>query len=148
MNWNSYINPISTRLRDEDALMEICENNNMIYHPPTGSTAVIIDVYIVDVEENIREAMDSCMNPFDVTNEAFVDDQEDRYLHYLSDEQIYEDFSIALDEEGWVWADEHPDFSDTNLTGTVNGGTGEATATVTLNPGGGSLETHQQNQTR
>jgi len=119
--WNEYINPISSRLRDHQQLLNACDQKYMMYNPETGQYALLLDTYVVNSE-----------NPVYLKDRADPIYEEDRYVQYLCEEKLCEDFSVGLDDEGWLWVDE--------LYGTVDGGAGEAHATGYLYPGAGSLE--------
>ena len=88
--WNVCSDPISTRLRDDDELRVIQNNKTMIYHEPTKTTALIMDIWIV---EPLPE------KPWETTG-------EDRYVRYTTENTIKEEFSIDLDDDGWLWFDE------------------------------------------
>ena len=87
--WNSFEDPIATRLRDNNELKIIQNNKTMLYHEPTKTTALVMDVWIVDPVPNCEE-----------TN------LEDRYIRYTTEDHVKEDFAVDLDEEGWLWFDE------------------------------------------
>ena len=88
-NWNIDEDPISNRLRDDTELKLIQKNKTMIYHEGTEETALIMDVWIVDPLEGRDETI-----------------PEDRYVRYVTETTVQEDFAIDLDEEGWLWYDE------------------------------------------
>ena len=87
--WNKRHEPISERLRDESELQLIIDNKSMMYHKPTQQTALIMDVWRVDPVKGDYSTID-----------------EDRYVRYTTDSGPREDFSVDLDDEGWVWYDE------------------------------------------
>ena len=87
--WNTYSAAISERLRDQNELQVIQDTNAMIYHEPTNSTGLIMDVW--------------CVAP--VAGDPSTA-EEDRYIRYTTNQEIKEDFSVDLDEEGWIWFDE------------------------------------------
>ena len=87
--WNCYSEPIATRLRNDDELNVVQNNKTMIYHESTKTTALIMDVWVVDPMPEIIETQ-----------------LEDRYIRYTTENEIKEDFSVDLDEEGWIWFDE------------------------------------------
>ena len=87
--WNTLEDPISSRLRDNDELNVIQNNKTMIYHEPTGVTALVMDIWEVPP---LRGQPDTI--------------QEDRYVEYATEHAVKQDFSIDLDEEGWIWLDE------------------------------------------
>jgi hypothetical protein len=64
----------------------------MIYNPNTKQTALVMEVFVVEQDENSIE------------NGYTVD--EDRWVEYVTDEGPLEDFSVDLDDEGWLWHDE------------------------------------------
>lgn len=87
--WNKREEPISERLRVDSELQLIVDNNSMIYHKPTQQTALIMDVWHVEP--------------------IYGDDstlEEDVYVRYTTDSGPKEDFSVDLDDEGWLWYDE------------------------------------------
>ena len=81
--------PISMRLRDDDELSVVQNNKTMLYHEPTGTTALIMDVWLVPPESDDPDTI-----------------HEDRYIRYTTEAAVKENFSIDLDEEGWLWLDE------------------------------------------
>ena len=87
--WNVTTEPISQRLRNDDQLRLIQNNKSMIYHEPTETTALIMDVWIVDPIPEHAETQ-----------------EEDRYVRYTTESAVKEDFSVDLDDEGWLWYDE------------------------------------------
>ena len=88
-NWNLDDEPISNRLRDDIELAKVQMNKTMMYHEPTEQTALIMDVWIVEPIKNIEETK-----------------EEDRYIRYVTEQSVMEDFSVDLDQEGWLWYDE------------------------------------------
>ena len=88
-SWNIAEDPISARLRDDNEIKLITENKHLMYHKETNQMGLIVEVYIVDEEQDCLE------NAW-----------EDRYVQYVVNEQYKEDWSIDLDEEGWLWFDE------------------------------------------
>lgn len=90
--WNQQLEPISERLRDPDELIAVSHTNTMIYNPRTKQTAIISEVFIVEQDENS-------------INQGYTID-EDRFVEYITDEGPKEDFSVDLDDEGWIWHDE------------------------------------------
>ena len=92
MQWNKRNEPISERLRDPDEIISVTDKKTMIYNPRTKQTALVMEVFIVEQDEDTVEhgyAMD-----------------EDRWVEYVTDEGPLEDFSVDLDDEGWLWHDE------------------------------------------
>jgi len=87
--WNVIHDPIANRLRDDDQLKLIQNNKSMIYHEPTETTALIMDVWIVDPMPDHSETQ-----------------EEDRYVRYTTEFAVKEDFAVDLDDEGWLWYDE------------------------------------------
>lgn len=88
-DWNAAQEPISERLRNEDQLFFVQENKTMMYHEDTGQTALIMDVWCVDPTPG---------------DDASI--EEDRYVRYTTADSIKEDYSVDLDDEGWLWYDE------------------------------------------
>ena len=88
-DWNMAQEPISERLRDNEQLHLVQYNKTMMYHEGTGETALIMDVWCVDPVPN---------------NDASI--EEDRYVRYTTTDSVKEDFSVDLDDEGWLWYDE------------------------------------------
>ena len=93
MKWNKRSEPISERLRDEKQLSILCEMNPGIYNPNTNQSAIISQIYVVDPESH---AFDDDFSNYD----------EDRWIEYVTDDGPREDYSIDLDDEGWLWLDE------------------------------------------
>ena len=87
--WNICTDPISSRLRDRDELSIVQNTKSMIYHEPSKTTALIMDVWIVDPVPDNLETL-----------------EEDRYVRYTTETEVLQDFAIDLDEEGWLWYDE------------------------------------------
>ena len=90
--WNQQLEPISERLRDPDEINIISHTKPMIYNTKTKQTAIISEVFIVEQDENSIEL-----------GYTF---EEDRFVEYITDEGPKEDFSVDLDDEGWIWHDE------------------------------------------
>lgn len=93
MKWNKRTEPISERLRDEKQLSILCEMNPGIYNPNTKQSAIISQIYVVDPEAHGFE-------------DDFSNYDEDRWIEYVTDDGPREDYSIDLDDEGWLWLDE------------------------------------------
>jgi len=87
--WNLLEDPISTRLRDNNELNVIQNNKTMMYHEPTGITALVMEIWEVPP---LRDQPDTI--------------KEDRYVEYATEFEVKKEFSIDLDEDGWVWFDE------------------------------------------
>jgi len=93
MQWNKRNEPISERLRDKDEIIKVISEKTMIYNPRTKSTALISEVYEVEHDD---QALEDGYSP-----------DEDRWVEYVvTDEGPNEDFSVDLDDEGWLWLDE------------------------------------------
>jgi len=90
--WNKRHEPISERLRDPDEILNVTNKKTMIYNPNTKQTALVMEVFVVEQDENSIE------------NGYTVD--EDRWVEYVTDQGPLEDFSVDLDDEGWLWHDE------------------------------------------
>ena len=88
-DWNKAQEPISERLRDNDQLHFVQEHKTMMYHEGTGETALIMDVWCVEPTPG---------------DDASI--EEDRYIRYTTENSIKEDYSVDLDDEGWLWCDE------------------------------------------
>lgn len=88
-DWNKAQEPISERLRNEDQLNFVQEQKMMMYHQSTGRTALIMDVW--------------CVEPMPGDDSSI---EEDRYIRYTTDDSLKEDYSVDLDDEGWLWCDE------------------------------------------
>ena len=88
-NWNQTQEPISERLRDEEEIHSVNNNHTLMYNPKTKETGLILDVFVVDP------------NP----NEGF-DMEEDRYVEYTVAHDLRKDWSVDLDDEGWIWQDQ------------------------------------------
>jgi len=91
-HWNKKHEPISERLRDSAELTSVTEKKIMMYNPNTTQTALVMEVFIVDHDEH------------DMADGYSVD--EDRWVEYVTDDGPMEDFSVDLDDEGWIWHDE------------------------------------------
>ena len=87
--WNLASEPIAGRLRDDAQLNVIQNSKSMIYHEPTQTTALIMDVWIVDPVPSFPETH-----------------EEDRYVRYTTETEVLQDFAVDLDQEGWIWYDE------------------------------------------
>ena len=87
-SWNVVLEPISERLRNDKELNIINETNAMIYHQESRTTALILEVWKVDPLKDSPET-----------------EEEDRYVKYASDNFVREDYSVDLDDEGWLWYD-------------------------------------------
>tara|TARA_Y100000593_G_scaffold16044_1_gene31668 strand:- start:583 stop:870 length:288 start_codon:yes stop_codon:yes gene_type:complete len=87
--WNALEEPIAERLRNDIELEAITNTKTMMYHEPTGTTALIMDVWIVSPDPNFPESV-----------------EEDRYVQYATEFDINEEFSVELDSDGWLWFDE------------------------------------------
>ena len=87
--WNVLEDPISSRLRNNDELNVINNNKTMIYHENTGTTGLILDIWKVPPLKGQPDTI-----------------REDRYVEYATESGVNQEFSIDLDEEGWLWLDE------------------------------------------
>lgn len=96
MIWNKMEEPISTRLRDNEELDNVVNTNPLMYNPRTGQTALVVDVFIVD----------PIKDPFDAAEE------EDRFVNYITDDVYKKDWSVDLDDEGWVWLENKENKND------------------------------------
>lgn len=94
-DWNTAQEPISERLRNEQQLNFVQENKMMMYHEGTGETALIMDVWCVEPTPGDDSSM-----------------EEDRYIRYTTESSIREDYSVDLDDEGWLWYDELEEWND------------------------------------
>ena len=90
--WNKRQEPISARLRDPDEILFVTNKKTMMYNTRTSQTAIVSEVFLVDVNE-------------DTISQGYTED-EDRWVEYVTDEGPREDFSVNLDDEGWIWHDE------------------------------------------
>ena len=90
--WNKRHEPISERLRDPDEILNVTNKKTMIYNPNTKQTALVMEVFVVEHDE---QTLADGYNP-----------DEDRWVEYVTDEGPLEDFSVDLDDEGWLWHDE------------------------------------------
>jgi len=90
--WNEQDNPISTRLRDSEQILEVIKNKMLMYNPETDDRALIMEVYVVDQR---KDDIASGYTP-----------EEDRWVEYTTETGPKQEFSIDLDEEGWLWHDE------------------------------------------
>ena len=92
MKWNKRNEPISERLRDHIQLSVLGESNPGIYNPNTNQSAIISQVYIVEPES--------------LGDDEYSNLDEDRWIEYVTDDGPREDYSVDLDDEGWLWLDE------------------------------------------
>ena len=91
--WNKKQEPISERLRDPDQILEVVKEKTMMYNTRSGDTAIISEVFLVEQDENSIK-------------EGYTID-EDRWVEYITTSVgPKEDFSVDLDDEGWIWHDE------------------------------------------
>lgn len=86
-NWNNKDEPISERLRDEKQIHYVNNNHALIYNPKTKETGLILDVFVVDINED-------------------EEPDEDRYVEYTVAHDLRKDWSVDLDDEGWIWQDQ------------------------------------------
>ena len=93
MIWNKMEEPISTRLRNDKELNFVVDNNPLMYNPRTGRTALVVDVFIVDPHEGLPE-------------EKYDGGEEDRYVNYVTNDEYKKDWSVDLDDEGWIWLEQ------------------------------------------
>ena len=90
--WNKKEEPIAERLRDPYELGVVIVEKSLIYNPNLKQTAIVMDVFEVDIDPD---------------NDADGDTgEEDRYVEYITDQGPKSDFSIDLDDEGWLWQTE------------------------------------------
>ena len=91
--WNTKTEPISERLRNPDEIMKVVHDKTMMYNPSNGDTAIISDVFLVEQDEH------------SIKGGYTID--EDRWVEYITGANgPKEDFSVDLDDEGWLWYDE------------------------------------------
>ena len=90
--WNKRQEPISARLRDPDEILKVLNKKTMMYNINTKATALVMEVFIVDQDSNSIE-------------EGYSPD-EDRWVEYVTTDGPLEDFSVDLDDDGWIWHDE------------------------------------------
>ena len=86
-NWNKREEPISERLRDDIQIHYVNNNHTLMYNPRTKETGLILDVFVVDVE--LEEDAD-----------------EDRFVEYTVADDYRKDWSVDLDDDGWIWQDQ------------------------------------------
>lgn len=86
-NWNKREEPISERLRDETEIHHVNNNHTLMFNPRTKETGLILDVFVVDIELD-------------------TDVDEDRYVEYTVADDLRKDWSVDLDDEGWIWHDQ------------------------------------------
>ena len=90
--WNQRQEPISERLRDSKEILKVTNKKTMMYNTQTDQTALVMEVFIVDQDEqSIADGYDP---------------EEDRWVEYVTTDGPLEDFSVNLDDEGWIWYDE------------------------------------------
>ena len=86
-NWNKREEPISERLRDDVQIHYVNNNHTLMYNPRTQETGLILDVFVVDIELDI-------------------DVDEDRFVEYTVADDLRKDWSVDLDDDGWIWQDQ------------------------------------------
>ena len=86
-NWNNQDEPISERLRDEQQIHYVNNNHTLMYNPRTQETGLILDVFVVDIELD-------------------TDVDEDRFVEYTVADDLRKDWSVDLDDDGWIWQDQ------------------------------------------
>ena len=86
-NWNKKDEPISERLRDDIQIHYVNNNHTLMYNPRTQETGLILDVFVVDIE--LEEDVD-----------------EDRFVEYTVADDLRKDWSVDLDDDGWIWQDQ------------------------------------------
>ena len=86
-NWNNKEEPISERLRDEQQIHYVNNNHTLMYNPRTQETGLILDVFVVDIELD-------------------TDVDEDRFVEYTVADDLRKDWSVDLDDDGWIWQDQ------------------------------------------
>ena len=86
-NWNNKEEPISERLRDDIQIHYVNNNHTLMYNPRTKETGLILDVFVVDIE--LEEDVD-----------------EDRFVEYTVGDDYRKDWSVDLDDDGWIWQDQ------------------------------------------
>ena len=91
-HWNNRQEPISERLRDPDQILAVTKKKTMMYNTRTDQTALVMEVFVVEQDEN------------SIKDGYTID--EDRWVEYVTDDGPKEDFSVDLDDEGWIWHDE------------------------------------------
>jgi len=91
--WNKREEPISERLRDPDEILQVVKDKTMIYNKRSGDTAIISEVFLVEQDEHS-------------INEGYTI-EEDRWVEYITAiDGPKENFSVDLDDGGWIWHDE------------------------------------------
>ena len=86
-NWNKREEPISERLRDDIQIHYVNNNHTLMYNPRTKETGLILDVFVVDIELD-------------------TDVDEDRFVEYTVADDYRKDWSVDLDDDGWIWQDQ------------------------------------------
>ena len=86
-NWNKRDEPISERLRDDRQIHYVNNNHTLMYNPRTQETGLILDVFVVDIELD-------------------TDVDEDRFVEYTVADDLRKDWSVDLDDDGWIWQDQ------------------------------------------
>ena len=86
-NWNKREEPISERLRDDIQIHYVNNNHTLMYNPRTHETGLILDVFVVDIELD-------------------TDVDEDRFVEYTVADDLRKDWSVDLDDDGWIWQDQ------------------------------------------
>ena len=86
-NWNNRNEPISERLRDDIQIHYVNNNHTLMYNPRTQETGLILDVFVVDIELD-------------------TDVDEDRFVEYTVADDLRKDWSVDLDDDGWIWQDQ------------------------------------------
>jgi len=96
--WNSKEEPITQRLRDDKQILHVIENKTMMYNERSGETALVSEVFEVFQD---KKSLEQGYSP-----------DEDRWVEYVTQEGPQQDFSIDLDDEGWIWHDELENTND------------------------------------
>ena len=92
MYWNNKEEPISERLRNSQELLGVITEKSLMYNPNSKETAIIAEVYEVF---------------YDKDDVRFTDEkEEDRFVEYITQSGPRQDFSVDLDDEGWLWQTE------------------------------------------
>lgn len=92
IDWNKKHEPISERLREEKELLNIIKEKTLIWNIDSKKTGMIMEVYEVSQDKGSIE-------------DGYSMD-EDRWVEYMTTDGIHNNFSVDLDDEGWIWHEE------------------------------------------
>ena len=76
-HWNKRQEPISERLRDPDEILTVTNKKTMMYNPRTAQTALVMEVFLVDqddqsIENGYIEASDDDIKIYDLKSKVVL----------------------------------------------------------------------------